>query len=39
MLMWATQHGIEESGRFENYFARMREVPSVARALAKEGLA
>jgi glutathione S-transferase len=39
MLMWAGTHRIEVSGRFETYASRMKKVPSVARALAEEGLA
>ncbi len=39
MLMGAAKHDIEISERLETYFARMKEVPSVARALAEEGLA
>jgi glutathione S-transferase len=39
MLMWAARHGIEVPERFETYFARMKQIPSVARALAEEGLA
>ena len=39
MLMWAGRHGIEVSERFETYSARMKAIPSCARALAEEGLA
>jgi len=39
MLMWSAKHGIEMPGRLETYFARMKKVPSVAQALAEEGLA
>ncbi|PWC34315.1 glutathione S-transferase N-terminal domain-containing protein [Azospirillum sp. TSO35-2] len=39
MLMWAPKSGIELPERLRSYFARMKEVPSVARALAEEGLA
>ncbi|WP_407181126.1 glutathione S-transferase C-terminal domain-containing protein [Bradyrhizobium sp. STM 3562] len=39
MLMWAYRHGIEISQRLRAYFARMKELPSVAQALAEEGLA
>jgi glutathione S-transferase len=39
MLMWAAKHGIEVSEWFKNYFACMKAVPSVALALAEEGLA
>lgn len=38
MLMWAAKHGIELPRRLETYFARMKEVPSVAQALVEEGL-
>lgn len=38
MLMWADRHGIGVSGPFGNYVARMKERPSVAQALAEEGL-
>lgn len=39
MLMWAAKHGIEVSDRLQTYFARMKQMPSVAQALAEEGLA
>jgi glutathione S-transferase len=39
MLMWAARNGIEVSSQLEAYFARMKQMPSVARALAEEGLA
>ncbi len=39
MLTWAAKHGIEVSARFESYAAQMKKMPSVARALAEEGLA
>jgi len=39
MLMWSAKHGIEMPERLETYFARMKKVPSVAQALAEEGLA
>jgi glutathione S-transferase len=39
MLMSAARFGIEVSERFEAYSSRMKQVPSVARALAEEGLA
>jgi glutathione S-transferase len=38
MGMWASKHGIEVSARLQTYFDRMKQVPSVARALAEEGL-
>jgi glutathione S-transferase len=38
MLMWAARHGIDVPERLGKYFSRMKEVPSVARALAEEGL-
>jgi hypothetical protein len=37
-LRWAPIHGLELLGRLKAYFARMKEVPSVARALVEEGL-
>jgi glutathione S-transferase len=39
MLTWATMMGIAVSERLVAYSARMRGVPSVARALVEEGLA
>jgi glutathione S-transferase len=39
MLMWASYNGIEVPERLQHYFARMKATPSVARALAEEGLA
>ena len=39
MLMWAAKNEIEVSSQLEAYFARMKQMPSVARALAEEGLA
>ncbi len=39
MLMWAGMFEIAQPERLNGYFARMKAVPSVARALAKEGLA
>jgi glutathione S-transferase len=39
MLMWATNHEIELPERLKTWFNRMKEVPSVAQALAEEGLA
>ncbi|WP_024509897.1 glutathione S-transferase N-terminal domain-containing protein [Bradyrhizobium sp. ARR65] len=39
MLMWADRHGIEISERLRTYFARMKQLPSIAQALAEEGLA
>ncbi len=38
MLMWAARSGIEVSSQLDAYFARMKQIPSVARALAEEGL-
>jgi len=38
-LKWAPIHGIELPERLQAYFARMKEVPSVAQALVEEGLA
>ncbi|AKU99093.1 Glutathione S-transferase [Labilithrix luteola] len=38
MLRWAANFGIEVSGRFGTYLARMTSLPSVARALAEERL-
>lgn len=38
MLTWATLHGIEVPQRLHDYAGRMRQIPSVARALAEEGL-
>ncbi len=38
-LMWAARHGIEVPQGFEKYFARVKGLPSVTRALAEEGLA
>ena len=38
MLLWASMQGIKVSKAFEPYFARMKALPSVARALAEEGL-
>jgi glutathione S-transferase len=39
MLMWASIHGIKVSERFDAFFTRMNALPSVAQALAEEGLA
>jgi glutathione S-transferase len=39
MLAWAAMMGIAVSERLVAYSARMRSVPSVAKALAEEGLA
>lgn len=39
MLRWAVTHGIEVPPQFDAYFARMKQVPCVARALAEEGIA
>ncbi|RYE81837.1 MAG: glutathione S-transferase [Myxococcales bacterium] len=39
MLRWATLHGIAVPERLTAYAARLTQVPSVARALAAEGLA
>jgi glutathione S-transferase len=38
MLTWATMFGVEMSERLSGYLARMKKMPSVARALAVEGL-
>jgi len=38
MLRWAAHHGIEVPPLFEGYSVRMKRLPSVARALAEEGL-
>lgn len=38
MLRWSTLHGIEVPARLSAYGARMNDVPSVAKALAAEGL-
>ncbi len=38
MLTWAAMMGIAVSERLGAYLARMQSVPSVARALADEGL-
>ena len=38
-LRWAPIHGIELPERLQAYFARMKEVSSVAQALVEEGLA
>jgi glutathione S-transferase len=38
MLMWAGRNEIEVPGRLDTYLARMKKVPSVARALQDEGL-
>ena len=39
MLMWAENYAIEVPERLNNYLARMKTVPAVARALEEEGLA
>lgn len=39
MLMWAAMMEIKVSERLSGYLARMKKVPSVATALAEEGLA
>ena len=39
MLMWAENNAIEVPERLKNYLARMKTAPSVAHALAEEGLA
>jgi glutathione S-transferase len=39
MLRWAAHHEIEVPKQFESYSVRMKQLPSVARALAEEGLA
>jgi glutathione S-transferase len=39
MGTWATRHGIEVPERIARFVARMKQQPSVARALAAEGLA
>jgi glutathione S-transferase len=38
MLRWANLHGVEVPSRLASYLARMTRVPSVAQALAAEGL-
>ncbi len=38
-LRWAPIHGVELPERLQAYFARMKEMPSVAQALREEGLA
>jgi glutathione S-transferase len=38
MLMWAGKNEIEVPERLTDYLARMKKMPSVARALADEGL-
>ncbi len=38
MLQWAAHHQIQVPSLFEPYLARMKQLPSVARALAEEGL-
>jgi glutathione S-transferase len=38
MLMWAAMFGVEVSERLSGYLARMKTVPSIANALAAEGL-
>jgi glutathione S-transferase len=38
MLRWARSFGIEVSERLGTYLARVTQLPSVARALAEEGL-
>jgi glutathione S-transferase len=38
-LLWAPKFGIEIAENLRAYFSRMRDLPSVARALAEEGLA
>ncbi len=37
--MWAAMFGIDVSERLNDHLAQMKKVPSVARALAGEGLA
>lgn len=39
MLRWAANFGIDVPERLRTYLTRMTHLPSVARALAKEGLA
>jgi glutathione S-transferase len=39
MLLWAANKGLEVSERLSGYAARMKRVPSFAKALAEEGLA
>lgn len=39
MLMWAGMHGIEVPEPLQAYLVRMKDRPSVAEALAEEGLA
>jgi len=39
MLRWAATHGIDIPERLQAYSDRMKDVPSVAQALAEEGLA
>ena len=38
MLMWAGKFEIEVPERLSGYLAQMKTMPSVARALADEGL-
>jgi len=38
MLMWAGKFEIKVPKRLSDYLARMKTMPSVARALADEGL-
>jgi glutathione S-transferase len=39
MLSWAAMFAIEVPERLSNYLARLKTVPSVAKALAAGGLA
>lgn len=39
MLMWAAIHGIDLAAPLQAYHARLKQRPSIAQALAKEGLA
>lgn len=39
MLLWADNSGIMVSERLKAYFAQLKQAPSVAQALAEEGLA
>ena len=38
MRRWAAHHGVDVPPRIDAFAARMTQVPSVAKALAEEGL-
>jgi glutathione S-transferase len=38
MLMWAEKNEIDVPERLNDYLAQMKTIPSVAKALADEGL-